>query len=583
MKKSLFTLLLSSTIALVASAQEQPAVHINQMGFYPHQEKVAVVEGLKLVNKYKVTNADGKVVSKGYMLKKDTYKSSFSEERAYHIDMSSIIRPGEYTLEINKTKTKFTVKENALEDMCKAAIKAFYYQRSGMPIEAKYAGKWNRPAAHMDTEVLVHPSAATKERPAGTKISSPKGWYDAGDYNKYIVNSGFAIGQMLNIYPVVEEYLKELDINIPESGNGVPDILDEIYYNLEWMLTMQDTDGGLYHKLTTPNFEGFVMPKECKQTRYVVQKSTCASLDFAASMALASRIYAPYEKQFPGFSKKALEAAKKAYLWALKNPNVYYKQNEMNKNFAPKVNTGTYGDMSATDEFFWAAIELYLTTGNDMFLKEANEYKPKRFSIPTWGNVSTLGLTSWLMHFNALKNSRSAESLEMENYAKDLLVEWADKYIKDSEDNMFMAPFGTKASDFHWASMAEGAATEAILLIQAYVTTRDKKYLINARRNADYLLGRNPLGYCYVTGFGTKSPMHPHHRVSVADGIEEPIPGLLVGGPNATANEGKYYTSERPDKRYADNDGSYTTNEIAINWNSALVALTAALQTYQEY
>lgn len=584
MKKSLFALLLSTAISISASAQETK-VHVNQLGFFPYQEKVAVVEGVnvKLLKKYIVTNADGKKVLSGILTKKETHQSNFSDDKAYHIDMSSIIRPGEYTLEVNKTKTKFTVKEDALSDLCKAGIKAYYYQRTAMPLEEKYAGKWKRPAGHMDTEVLVHSSAATAERPEGTKISSSKGWYDAGDYNKYIVNSGFAIGQMLNIYPLVESYLKNLDVNIPESGNAVPDVLDEIYYNLEWMFTMQDTDGGLYHKLTTPNFEGFVMPKDCKQTRYVVQKSTCATLDFAACMALAARIYAPYEKQFPGFKQKAIEAAKKAYLWALKNPEVYYRQDELNKNFSPNINTGTYGDNNAKDEFFWAAIELYLTTGNELFLKEAESYKPLKFSVPTWGDVATLGLTSWIMHFNCTNEKRTSTTITMENYAKELLVGWADKYIKNSEHNMFYAPFGAKKSDFHWASMAEGAATEAIALIQTYVATRDKKYLINARRNADYLLGRNPLDYCYVTGFGTKSPKNPHHRISAADGIEEPVPGLLVGGPNATANEGDYYTSTQPDKRYADNTGSFTSNEIAINWNSALVALTAALQTYQEY
>jgi len=582
MKKITFALFLLFAIAMNAVAQEAN-VHINQMGFYPHQEKVAIVEGVKMMKKYSVKDASGNTIHRGILLKKDTYKSAFSEEQAYHIDLSSIIRPGEYTLDVNKTQTKFVVKNDVLEDMCKAAIKAFYYQRSAMPIEPQFAGQWSRPAAHMDTEVLVHPSAATKERPAGTKISSSKGWYDAGDYNKYIVNSGFTIGQMLNIYPLVEEYLKDLNVNIPESGNGVPDILNEIYYNLEWMFTMQDTDGGLYHKLTTPNFEGFVMPKDCKQQRYVVQKSTCATLDFAAVMALASRIYAPYEKQFPGFSKKAIEASKRAYLWALQNPEVYYNQYELNKNYTPKINTGTYGDNNAKDEFFWAAVELYLTTGSDMFLKELNSYMPETFSVPVWGDVSALGLTSWIIHYNCKKAPRTYETLQVENYAKEIITEWSDKYIKNAENTMFMAPFGAKKSDFHWASMAEGAATEALVLIQTYVATKDKKYLINARRNADYLLGKNPLDYCYVTGFGTKSPKNPHHRISAADGIAEPVPGLLVGGPNATANEGDYYSSEQPDKRYADNVGSYTSNEIAINWNSALVALTAALQYYQEY
>ena len=580
-----YFLFLFILISCAANAKSQPTtIYLNQLGYFPYQEKVAVIEGsTNFFKKYVVRNSAGNPVLKGRLLKTTHYKSSFSNDKAFRIDMSSIIRPGEYTLEINDTKAKFVINNNVLQDVCKASIKAFYYQRASMPIEARYAGQWSRPAAHMDTEVLVHPSAATSTRPAGTKISSPKGWYDAGDYNKYIVNSGFCIGQMLNIYPLVENYLRGLNINIPESGNGAPDILNEIFYNLEWMLTMQDTDGGLYHKLTTPNFESFIMPNECKQTRYVVQKSTCATLDFAASMAMASRIYKPYEKQFPNFSEKALTAAKKAYLWAMKNPNVMYNQNELNKNFSPKINTGTYGDFSAKDEFFWAAMELYLTTGNTDFLKEAESYMPQHFTTPTWGNVGTLGMTSFLMHYKTGSKMRSPEVVAVENKIKEKLVEWADEYIKRADNSMFFAPFGNKKSDFHWASIAEGAATDGVLLIQAYIVTKDKKYLKNARRNADYMFGRNPLQLCFVTGFGEHSPQHPHHRVSASDGIKAPIPGLLVGGPNATANEGNYYNTEQPDKRYADNQESYTTNEVAINWNSALVAFTSALQTLWEH
>ena len=134
---------------------------------------------------------------------------------------------------------------------------------------------------------MVHPSAASTKRPAGTIISSPKGWYDAGDYNKYIVNSGFTLGLILQSYQLHQDRFNALNLQIPESDNNIPDILDEMMYNLEWMLTMQDpTDGGVYHKLTTPNFEGFVMPEDCKQQRYVVQKTTTTALDFAATQRI---------------------------------------------------------------------------------------------------------------------------------------------------------------------------------------------------------------------------------------------------------------------------------------------------------
>ena len=148
----------------------------------------------------------------------------------------------------------------------KASIKGYYYQRSGESLERKYAGEYARPAAHLDSHVMVHPSAATPKRPAGTIISSPKGWYDAGDYNKYIVNSGFTLGLILQSYQLHQDRFNSLNLQIPESDNKIPDILDEMMYNLEWMLTMQaPTDGGVYHKLTTTNFEGLQAPYERDQ------------------------------------------------------------------------------------------------------------------------------------------------------------------------------------------------------------------------------------------------------------------------------------------------------------------------------
>jgi hypothetical protein len=183
------------------------------------------------------------------------------------------------------------VAPQALRPLSVAALKAFYYQRTAQPIEARYAGQWNRPAGHMDDHVMVHASAVSPGRPEGTIISSPGGWYDAGDYNKYIVNSAYSIAIMLMSYEQNREYFDQLAVNIPESGNRTADLLDEIMFNMKWLLTMQDpNDGGVYHKLTTPNFEGFVMPTDCHQPRYVVAKSVTATLDFAAVMAQMARL-----------------------------------------------------------------------------------------------------------------------------------------------------------------------------------------------------------------------------------------------------------------------------------------------------
>ena len=548
------------------------SIKVNQLGYYPSQEKVAVVDSA-IVQQFTIADAaSGKEILKGQA--KSSAVSEWSGKTRTTLDFSEIVTPGKYLLEVNGTSVPFEVKDKVLAPLADAALKAFYYQRTGMPIEEQYAGKWNRPAGHPDNNVMIHPNAVSPQRPAGTIISSPKGWYDAGDYNKYIVNSAYSIGLMQSIYELFPDYFARQSVNIPESANTTPDLLDEMYYNLDWMLTMQDpSDGGVYHKLTTPSFEGFIKPTDCKQQRYVVKKSVTAALDFAAAMAQASRLFAPYEKDYPGFSKRAIATAEKAYLWAKKNPEAYYEQDKLNKEYQPAVTTGAYGDNKADDEFFWAATELYLTTGKAAYREDATTKVPETFKTPGWPSVSALGVFAWLQPGRELNDADRAFT----GLLKEKLLAYSDSAISGADTSSFHSPYGNKAKDFFWGCIAEGCANQGISLIYAYLQTGNKDYLTNAYRNSDYMLGRNATGYCYVTGFGAKSPMHPHHRLPASDDIEEPIPGFLVGGPNPGQQDKVVYASSYPDESYSDTEPSYASNEIAINWNAALVGLASAL------
>lgn len=571
MKKLFFTSL-ALTAALSSHAQAQPnPIKVNQVGYYPQETKIATIEPSAKAKTFKLIDANGHIVWNGKATR--TLSSPFSKKMRQEIDFSKVTKPGNYTLKAGKYSQPIVIKNHPYETALKASIKAFYLQRSGMEIEKKYAGDYAREAAHMDTQVKIHPSAASQDRPAGTIISSPKGWYDAGDYNKYIVNSAFSIGMMLQSYQLNQAFFNQINTHIPESSNQIPDLLDEIMYNLEWMLTMQDPlDGGVYHKLTTPNFEGFVMPKECKQERYVVQKSTAAALDFAATMALAARIYHAYP-QYANFCQQATKSAERAYAWAVKHPTAYYDQDGINQKFTPQVNTGTYGDNHAEDEFFWAATELYLTTKEKAYLEQAKQFAPTEFTIPTWGNVEGLGVLQW---FNQeLLHTPEASSLPTEQL-KLSLKEACDKDLKALSTSSFHSVFGNKAEDFNWGSNAEACAGRGIALMYEYALSQNKQYQQAALTTIDYLFGRNATGYCFLTGFGTQPVMHPHHRISAADGITAPVPGLLAGGANAGKQDAANvppYPSDAPDECYQDNEGSYASNEIAINWNAYMVAL----------
>ncbi|QCR23499.1 glycoside hydrolase family 9 protein [Pontibacter sp. SGAir0037] len=557
------------------------AIRLNQVGFYPNAEKLAVLVGEHAGGKFFIKTADLKeTVFTGDL--SASKASEFSQKPTRVADFTAFTKAGSYVVEIPGVghSYAFEIAENVHRDVAVAAIKGFYYQRLSVDLPEQYAGKWHRAAGHPDNKVFIHPSAASPQRPAGAVISAPRGWYDAGDYNKYIVNSGITMGTMLSAYEDFPAFYKALELNIPESGNSVPDLLDEVLWNLRWMLAMQDPyDGGVYNKLTNPSFDGMIMPAEATKPRYVVQKGTAATLDFAAVMAQASRVYKAYNNEFPGLADSCLTAATKAWAWAQKHPDVNYDQNAMNKKFKPEVTTGAYEDKDYRDEFIWAASELYVTTKDESFYAAVNMFPDNDMPLPSWPQVRLLGYYTLARFQNNLTAAAKKDFPEL----KKRMVSFADELVEGVATRSYRTVMGKSEKDYIWGSSSV-AANQGIALIQAYKLTSDKKYLQAALSNMDYLLGRNATGYSFLTGFGTKSTMHPHHRPSIADGIEEPIPGLLSGGTNANAakqDKCTTYQSTFADEVYTDDDCSYASNEIAINWNAPFVYLAGAVEALQ--
>ncbi len=582
--------LLSAFLCLLANlTNAQPpseAIRLNQIGFYPNAPKIAVVVG-ELGGTFQIASSDGKrVLFTGKL--SEPRRSAVSGKMSCIADFSAFRRTGTFVLVVPGAGQSypFAIRPAVHRDLAAGVLKGFYYQRVSTALPEKYAGQWSRPAGHPDTRVLVHPSAASAGRPAGTAIASPGGWYDAGDYNKYIVNSGITVGTLLSLYEDFPQFCDKLDVNIPERGNSIPDLLDETLWNLRWMLTMQDSgDGGVYHKLTNPSFDGMVMPDKAVKDRYVVQKSVTATLDFAAVMAQAGRVFRRYDRALPGLADSCLTAAVRAWQWARKNPNALYDQDAMNRQFDPDVSTGTYGDRDATDEWIWAAAELYATTKDDQYYTAVNLFPDDKTSgrpsaLPSWNQVRLLGYYTLMRLGNELTPKGKANLPQLQKR----LIGFADELVQGADGQAYQTVMGKLAQDYIWGSSAV-AANQGIALIQAYRLTANRRYLDYALANLDYLLGRNATGYSFVTGFGDKTPLHPHHRPSEADGVATPVPGLLSGGPNARAPQQDKcpgYTATSADEMFIDNVCSYASNEIAINWNAPLVYLVWAVEALQE-
>lgn len=555
-----------------------PQIELNTVGFPPTAAKWAVVpDG----SRFSVLNDRDQVVMQGRLTAPATWP--LADRTVRLADFSSLQQPGTYRLKVGDgpaalQSAPFTIGNAVYQPLTAAAIRAFYFNRAGIAITPALGGVYARAAGHPDTRVLIHASAAGPQRRAGDVISSPRGWYDAGDYNKYIVNSGISTYTLLAAYEHFPAFYKQLSVGLPESGNGLPDVLNEALWNLDWMLTMQDpADGGVYHKLTNLKFDGMVMPDAATMDRYVVQKTTAATLDFAAVMAAASRVLAPFDAQSPGRSARMRAAALAAWGWAQQHRLALYQQ-------PADVVTGAYDDTRLSDEFAWAAAELWATTGEARFL-EALQLGEWGINVPTWSDVDGLVWVTLAQHLASLPSQEQA-------IVQQRVRALAQRLVQQWKQSAWRVPM--QASDYKWGSNSE-VLNQALMLIQAVrlidatarspqAVSRDpfrQDALAAAQSNLDYVLGRNPMGRSQVTGFGWKPPLHPHHRPSQADGVADPIPGFLVGGANPGQQDKAEcpmgYPSSLTALSWLDDVCSYASNEVAINWNAPLVYVAGAL------
>ena len=412
----------------------------------------------------------------------------------------------------------------------------FYLQRCGCEIEDETFG---HKACHTDEATIYGTS---------DKIDVTGGWHDAGDYGRYTVAAAKAVADLLYAYDANPSLFTD-DIGIPESGNGIPDILDEVRYELEWMLKMQAADGGVYHKVSCANFPAYVMPEKEVAELIVMPVSSTATADFVASMAMAYEFYKGVDE---AFAQKCLAAAEKSWAYLEANPSYKGYTNPRD------VVTGEYGDKTDKDERYWAACQMYRATGKGDYISGITEAKTG-LDWSTVGDYGNIALTTMK------KDEGKAEAaLALGQTALASLTKTAGS----AESIVNASPYGSPVTEYNWGSNMTIANAGIVLGLEG------KKDAANEVLN--YLLGKNPLGACFVTGFGTVSPEAPHHRPSMAKNAAQP--GMLVGGVNSNLEDSAakaYCKTNPPAKCWVDNSESYSTNEITIYWNSPLIYLLA--------
>ncbi len=529
-------------------------IYVTQSGFLSDGRKSAVLPFP--AEKFLLKTTDGQEVYRGKT--KHFGFDRLSGDTVYTADFSDFCKNGEYHIEADGVCSEnFTIGDNVYANPLKLTSKAYFYLRCGCGLDEKYAGVYNHAPCHTSDAVLWDNR--------NISINAVGGWHDAGDYGRYVTAGAVALAHLLYSFILYPKTMKNLSLNIPESGGNLPDILAECRYELDWLLKMQREDGAVYHKLTTAGHAPFVMPEEDKAQLYVLPVSSMATADFAAVCALAGRVFREYDKEY---SKRLFAAAEKTYGWL-----------ENHREFIPFDNpdgctTGGYGEWTDTDNRFWAACEMFAATANEKYHSDIMRYMK---SIPLtalgYGSVGGLGALAYLTNGyenwdNTLVKRLSAAFLERAELLKNI----ADGcgYGAAMDENSYC-----------WGSNMNLMKNGMIFAIADTVLGKSE-YREYAKLQAEVLLGRNALGISYVTGIGGYRCNYPHLRPSSADGIEECIPGMVAGGPNRTPNdecaEKLIREGTPPMKCYADVEGAYSLNEITIYWNSPTVFVFAYLE-----
>jgi endoglucanase len=543
MRHAVVVLLTPLWLAPALQAAEAPKVRLNTVGYLPTAQKRATVAGTGAT--FAVIRAkDGSTALEG-KLGVPSPNADTGESLAT-ADFTALEEPGEYRLDVPQVgkSAPFHVGADVYRQPFAVVTRGMYLWRCGTEVEWKYEGQtFRHDACHTDDAWLDLVDGRH------VQANGKGGWHDAGDYNKYVVNAGVTMGAMLRAWEDFGSKLRTVHTVMPGPEGALPEYLMELKWELDWLLRMQAPDGAVYHKLSTRNFGGFILPEKETAERLFSPWGSAATADFVAMTAQAARAFRPFD---PAYADRCLAASKKSYAVLQARP-------EDHKPDLRAFRTGAY-QTSDPDDRLWAAAELWETTGEAAVLKDL-ETRIDRVEGRVdrdfdWGNVKNLGL------FTYGASRREGRDPALLAKVRASFVSTADAIVATRDAHGYARPLGMV---YYWGCNGSVARQSLVLMAADRVAPRPE-YRATILDALNHLFGRNVHGRSYVTGLGDQPPLHPHDRRSGGDAVDAPWPGYLVGGPHPRA------------ANWNDRQDDYRTNEIAINWNGALIyALAAAL------
>lgn len=555
--------------------KEYAPIKVNQLGYPVDGVKQALVTGFEDVltvdsgTPFSVINtANNSAAFSGTLVLTKNYDTADSGERVFTADFTNLTVPGKYYVEVQglQNSPKFSIGEanDIYEPFLTDVSRYFYYQRTGINITSPYTQNYQRTDFTPDTAVPLMSNPSIKK-------DVSKGWYDAGDKGKYVNAGAKALSDLFWAYEVMPEKFTDNQFNIPESGNGIPDILDESRWELEWMLKMQDAaTGGFYARVTFQDDDNMV-------DREIIDADTVSSrtgikttADTATAAGVLAHAYLIYQNIDPAFAQSCLNAAEAAWGYLEAHPENIR---------TPNTGRWPYDVTEDSSNRLWAAGSLYRSTGvaeyNDYFL--ANYTTMGIFFEDTldfasgWANTWNTGFFSYLKAANPDTGVVSWYTAKFQQWFNDKVSRYNESAWKSI----------IKDGNYYWGITMQVADTpmEMIIGTKLLGTFESNRTIINkiTYSQLDWILGQNPVGVSFVSGYGDNSVKYPFSIMYRTDGLPGVPKGYLVGGPNKFSNDVTIgnQISRFAAKNYNDNFQEWTTNEHTVYWNSGLVFVAA--------
>jgi endoglucanase len=544
----------AATLAEAADA----ALHVDQVGYLTNYSKTAMVADPAATSFEVVDARNNQVVFKGNL--SAAKKDGLSEETIRQADFSALKTPGTYKLKVgNRESYDFVIGDNVYAVPAVESWRSYTLSRSNTPIDDPVTGLRIKEGHSQDHAAQVWFTDALNKK--GDKIDVSGGWYDAGDYGKYITTAGISSAQLLLAYEAHPDHFTRGQLVFPQgvaTDAKLPDALTEVKFELDWMRKMQRKDGSTFHKVAGTKWPGFdVSPDTDSQDRYLFGNATASSAMYGASLAIAARVYAPFDKAYAQALKKD---AVRVWSWLQKNPEPIYRWDD-----GQESGSGPYDKKTDLEERIWLAAELFRTTGDktyeDYLLKAGRDRITQKPGFFTWDNTLALG------QFAYLQAKHADPALQAE--VKEAFLGYADDICQKIASDSFHCALAS--SEYTWAS-TKNALTQGDILLMANQIEPKQAYVEGALAQIHYLFGRNALNKSFMTGMGDNPPEHPHNRIHESTGAY--VPGLVVGGPNHVSggdpDQTKFLASGHipVSKSYLDVLTSWSTNEYAIDYTA---------------